>query len=106
MPNTWKLHRFLSKVLPDKLGEVKKNPMLNKIKTKEDFIIDVTKALKLVLIAVWLTPYLLLVIDWNNLLDDPIYRQFLLLVSGIIPDYKELKLDLINEQEDSRTYWI
>jgi lysine 2,3-aminomutase len=103
VPDARKLHRFLSEVLPDKLGEAKKNPMLDKIKTKEDFIADATKALKLAPMAVRLTPHLLSVIDWNNPLDDPIRRQFLPLASGIIPDYKELKLDSLNEQEDSRT---
>lgn len=101
VPDSRKLHRFLSEVLPDKLGEAKKNPMLNKIKTKEDFIADATKALKLAPMAVRLTPHLLSVIDWNNPLDDPIRRQFLPLASGIIPDHKELKLDSLNEQEDS-----
>lgn len=102
VPDARKLNRFLSEVLPDKLGVAKKNPMLNKIKTKEDFIEDATRALKLAPMAVRLTPHLLSVIDWNNPLDDPIRRQFLPLASGIIPDHKGLKLDSLNEQEDSR----
>ena len=103
VPDARKLNRFLSEVLPDRLGVAKKNPLLNKIKTKEDFIADATKALKLAPMAVRLTPHLLSVIDWNNPLDDPIRRQFLPLASGIIPDHKGLKLDSLNEQEDSRT---
>lgn len=104
MPDARKLHRFLYDVLPPVLGEAKKNPLLNKIRTREQFIADATAALKLAPMAIRLTPHLLSVIDWNNPLDDPIRRQFLPLASGIIPDHQELTLDSLNEQEDSRTY--
>lgn len=102
VPDSRKLGRFLSDVLPEKLGKAIKNPMLNKIKTKEQFIDDATAALKLAPMAVRLTPHLLSVIDWNNPLDDPIRRQFLPLASGIVPDHEKLTLDSLNEQEDSR----
>lgn len=79
------------------------NPLLKKIKTREQFIDDATAALKLAPMAIRLTPHLLSVIDWNNPLDDPVRRQFLPLASGIVPDHEELKLDSLNEQDDSRT---
>ncbi|KAF2622594.1 kama family protein [Macroventuria anomochaeta] len=100
VPDTRKLHRFLSDVLPPVLGPTN-NPLLEKIKTKEHFIENATAALKLAPMAIRLTPHLLSVIDWNNPLDDPIRRQFLPLASGIVPDHKELKLDSLNEQDDS-----
>ncbi|KAF3008710.1 hypothetical protein E8E13_009610 [Curvularia kusanoi] len=101
VPDSRKLHRFLSDVLPDVLGKATKNPMLNKIRTREDFIADATAALKLAPMAIRLTPHLLSVIDWNNPLDDPVRRQFLPLASGIVPDHQALTLDSLNEQEDS-----
>lgn len=52
--------------------------------------------------AIRLTPHLLSAIDWNNPLDDPIRRQFLPLASGVVPDHEGLKLDSLNEQDDSR----
>ncbi|KAF1360113.1 kama family protein [Lizonia empirigonia] len=100
VPDTRKLHRFLTDVLPPLLGPTT-NPLLKKIKTREQFIEDATAALKLAPMAIRLTPHLLSVIDWNNPLDDPIRRQFLPLASGIVPDHAELKLDSLNEQDDS-----
>ena len=101
VPDTRKLHRFLSDVLPPVLGP-SKNPLLKKIRTREDFIKDATAALKLAPMAIRLTPHLLSAIDWNNPLDDPIRRQFLPLASGVVPDHEGLKLDSLNEQDDSR----
>lgn len=101
VPDTRKLHRFLSDVLPPVLG-TSKNPLLQKIRTREQFINDATAALKLAPMAIRLTPHLLSAIDWRNPLDDPIRRQFLPLASGIVPDHKALTLDSLNEQADSR----
>ena len=79
-----------------------KNPLHQKIRTRDQFIDDATAALKLAPMAIRLTPHLLSVIDWKNPLDDPIRRQFLPLASGIVPDHKALTLDSLNEQADSR----
>ncbi|XPS94804.1 Lysine 2,3-aminomutase [Ascochyta lentis] len=100
VPDTRKLHRFLTDVLPPLLGPTN-NPLLKKIRTRQQFIEDATAALKLAPMAIRLTPHLLSVIDWNNPLDDPIRRQFLPLASGIVPDHEGLKLDSLNEQSDS-----
>lgn len=88
-------------MLPPVLGE-STNALLKHIRTREQFITDATAALKLAPMAIRLTPHLLSVIDWNNPLDDPIRRQFLPLASGIVPDHEALKLDSLNEQDDSR----
>ncbi|KAL1647892.1 hypothetical protein SLS61_007160 [Didymella pomorum] len=102
VPDTRRLNRFLADVLPATLG-ASSNPLLSKIKTREQFINDATAALKLAPMAIRLTPHLLSAIDWNNPLDDPIRRQFLPLASGIVPDHQKLTLDSLNEQEDSPT---
>jgi lysine 2,3-aminomutase len=52
--------------------------------------------------AIRLTPHILSRVDWNNPLDDPIRKQFIPLASGIVPDNQHLKLDSLNEEEDSR----
>lgn len=102
VPDTRRLNRFLTDVLPPILG-ASKNRLLNRIRTREQFIDDAVAALKLAPMAIRLTPHLLSAIDWNNPLDDPIRRQFLPLASGIIPDHEKLTLDSLNEQDDSRT---
>lgn len=103
IPNTRKLQRFLTDVLPSHLGATT-NPLLKNIKTREQFVDDATAALKLAPMAIRLTPHLLSVIDWKNPLDDPIRRQFLPLASGTVQDHKKLTLDSLNEQEDSRKF--
>lgn len=105
VPDTRKLHRFLSDVLPPVLGDTK-NQLLKNIKTREQFIEDASAALKLAPMAIRLTPHLLSAIDWNNPLDDPVRRQFLPLASGIVPDHQKLTLDSLNEQEDSRAFCV
>ncbi|KAI8935021.1 hypothetical protein NX059_008686 [Plenodomus lindquistii] len=95
-----KLYQFLSATLPDVL-EPSKNPLLEHIKTRDDFIVDAISALKLAPMAVRLTPHILARVDWERPLDDPIRRQFLPLKSGMIPDHKHMKLDSLNEQADS-----
>jgi len=101
VPDTRKLHRFLSDVLPPVLGGTT-SALLKHITTREQFIEDASAALKLAPMAIRLTPHLLSVIDWNNPLDDPVRKQFLPLASGIVPDHQKLTLDSLNEQEDSR----
>jgi lysine 2,3-aminomutase len=80
------------------------NPLLQKIKTREQFIEDAAAALKLAPMAIRLTPHILSCIDWANPLDDPIRRQFLPLASGIEPDHAKLTLDSLHEEADSRMF--
>jgi hypothetical protein len=97
----WKLEKFLDEALPEKLGP-STNELLQHIQHKEAFIEDAVAAVKLAPMAIRLTPHVLSRIDWDNPLDDPIRRQFIPLASGIIPDTPDLKLDSLNEEEDSR----
>jgi hypothetical protein len=99
----WKLERFLDEALPEKLGP-STNELLQHIQYKEAFIEDALAAVKLAPMAIRLTPHVLSRIDWNNPLDDPIRRQFIPLASGMIPDTPDLKLDSLNEEEDSRNF--
>jgi lysine 2,3-aminomutase len=74
------------------------------LRHKQAFIDDAVAATKLAPMAIRLTPHILSRVDWSNPLDDPIRKQFIPLASGIIPDNKHLKLDSLNEEEDSRRY--
>lgn len=47
-----------------------------------------------------LSPYLLSLINWNDLGKDPIRRQFLPLASQFLPDHPRLTLDSLEEQTD------
>jgi lysine 2,3-aminomutase len=95
------LHKFLSEVLPDFL-EPTRNAQLRHIRTKDEFIEDAIAAIKLAPMAIRQTPQVLSRIDWKSPLDDPIRKQFLPLMSGIVPDHEHLTLDSLHEEEDSR----
>lgn len=47
-----------------------------------------------------ISPYLLSLINWNDLGNDPIRRQFLPLASQFLPDHPRLTLDSLGEQAD------
>ncbi|KAF1917103.1 hypothetical protein BDU57DRAFT_557171 [Ampelomyces quisqualis] len=96
----YKLFDFLSKALPEELGQ-SKNILLQNIRRKDEFIEDAVAATKLAPMAIRLTPHILSRVDWNNPLDDPIRKQFIPLASGIIPDNEHVKLDSLHEEEDS-----
>lgn len=107
IPEGRKLQQFLYEALPETLGP-SKNPLLQKLRTREDFIADAVAALKLAPMSIRLTPQILSRIDWEDALDDPIRKQFLPLASGIIGDHKKLTLDSLHEEADSREYpdWL
>jgi lysine 2,3-aminomutase len=87
-------------VLPDHIAQSQRLCHQH-IRTRKDFIQDVTEGLKLAPMALKLTPHILSRINWRSPLDDPIRRQFLPLKSGILPDHPELTLDSLHEEEDS-----
>lgn len=95
-----KLIEFLEDVLPARLAP-SKNRRLQHIKTKKDFIEDVLGGLKKAPMAVKLTPHISSVIEWERALDDPIRLQFVPLGSGFVEDHAKLKLDSLNEKDDS-----
>jgi lysine 2,3-aminomutase len=96
-----KLENFLIETLPETLGP-STNELLRTIQDKTAFIEDAVAALRLAPMTIRLTPHVLSRIDWDNPLDDPIRKQFIPLSSGMIPDNQDLKLDSLNEEEDSR----
>lgn len=51
--------------------------------------------------AVRLTPQILSLIDWDDVLADPIRRQFIPLKSSLRPDHPQLSLDSLREMRDS-----
>lgn len=94
-----KIERFLLAVLPEKLSS--KNPLLQHIQTREDFIREAKAALEMAPMTIKLSPYILSRINWKDPLDDPIRLQFIPLKSNIIPDHPSLTLDSLGEEEDS-----
>ncbi|KAF2263181.1 kama family protein [Lojkania enalia] len=95
-----KLSKFLHIVLPEILAP-STNPLLQHIKTKDDFIQDALEGIAAAPMAIRLTPHILSVIDWGKALDDPVCRQFLPLKSSIVPDSPKLTLDSLHEEADS-----
>ncbi|KAF2829661.1 kama family protein [Ophiobolus disseminans] len=95
-----KLQRFLGEALPDTVG-ASKDPLLQGILRREDFIDDAVAAFKLAPMAIRLTPHILSRVDWRNPLDDPIRKQFIPLASAIIPDNENATLDSLHEEADS-----
>ncbi|KAF2866066.1 hypothetical protein BDV95DRAFT_505777 [Massariosphaeria phaeospora] len=95
-----KLCNFLGEALPDRLAP-SANPLLQKIRTKSDFIKDVLEGLELAPMAIRLTPHLLARVNWEQALDDPIRMQFIPLRSALLPDIPGLTLDSLHEEADS-----
>lgn len=67
----------------------------------EEFYKDVEAGFHKAPMAVRVTPYVLSLIDWQKPYDDPLRKQFIPLLSRLIPDHPELTLDTLHEQEDS-----
>ncbi|KAK7189106.1 L-lysine 2,3-aminomutase [Paraphaeosphaeria sporulosa] len=94
------LERFLLTVLPERLP-TSKNPFLQHLKTREDFIRDARAGLEIASMEVRLTPEILSLVDWTSPLDDPIRMQFISLKSSLLPDHQALTLDSLGEKDDS-----
>ncbi len=67
----------------------------------ESFYADLEAGIAHAPMALRISPYLLGLIDWRDLLADPIRTQFLPLRSQQQPDHPMLQLDSLHEQEDS-----
>jgi lysine 2,3-aminomutase len=66
-----------------------------------ELIGEITSAVRMVNMAIRLTPYVMELIDWNNLETDPIRRQFLPILSELEPDHSRLVVDSLREQKHS-----
>ena len=64
-------------------------------------ISEITAAVRMVNMAIRLTPYVMELIDWNNVETDPIRRQFLPMINELEPDHPNLKVDSLQEQKHS-----
>ena len=51
--------------------------------------------------SIRLTPHILSLIDWDDVLNDPIRKQFIPLKSSLLPDHPKLSLDSLHETHDS-----
>jgi lysine 2,3-aminomutase len=67
----------------------------------ESFYSDLDSGIKRAPMALRITPYLISLIDWDNVYDDPIRKQFLPLASQQISDHPLLALDSLGERRDS-----
>ena len=67
------------------------------VESIEDLVSGISKAS----MAVRINPYLLSLIDWRSVKDDPIRRQFLPLASEMTQSHPLLSLDSLGECEDS-----
>ncbi|KDR77747.1 hypothetical protein GALMADRAFT_155528 [Galerina marginata CBS 339.88] len=97
-----KLREFLAAVLPSKIP--RSCTALRRgsaITTGNEFIDSVSDAISRAPMAIRITPHIMSVIDWSNPIDDPIRRQFIPLQSELISDHHRLKLDSLNEENDS-----
>jgi len=71
------------------------------IRTRDEFIYDVTQGIKEAPMSIRLTPHILSVINWDNPLEDPLRRQFIPMKSKFVQDHPKLKLDSLHETVDS-----
>jgi lysine 2,3-aminomutase len=96
------LVKFLEGVLPASLpaSNDPKSP-LSDIKTRDDFIAEIEKGIKVAPMSIRLTPHILSVIDWEHPFDDPIIHQFVPISAAIMPNHPKLVLDSLHEKSDS-----
>lgn len=76
-------------------------PRAERTQTRGDFIRDVAEGISLAPMSIRLTPHILSVINWSDPLDDPVRRQLIPMKSSLLEDHPRLKLDSLNECNDS-----
>ena len=81
-----------------KLEQVKK-ALENKI--SDEHFRDIEEGLKLAPMNIRITPYIFSLIDWENILGDPLRKQFLPMASQFYPDHPKYLSDSLSEDEDS-----
>ncbi|KAK3069120.1 hypothetical protein LTR53_012797, partial [Teratosphaeriaceae sp. CCFEE 6253] len=96
-----KLLDFLNAVLPSEMPGSLAGTSVGSVRSREDFISDVERGMRVAPMAIRLTPHILSVINWADPLNDPVRRQFIPLESTIVPDHPELTLDSLHETDDS-----
>jgi lysine 2,3-aminomutase len=66
-----------------------------------EFYRDVEEGFRQAPMSLRVSPYLLSLIDWDRPYEDPLRRQFIPVVSRLLPDHPKLTLDSLHEQEDA-----
>jgi hypothetical protein len=100
---TTKLSKFLSNVLPATIPHTPSSfSCPGHIKSREHLTKDVLEGVAKAPMSLRITPHTLSVIDWENPLQDPVWRQFVPLRSQLLPDHPMLTLDSLHEEKDSR----
>lgn len=91
---------FLQETVPDVISP-SSNPLLRHIASREQFIEEVTEAFSKAPMAVRVSPHVLSCINWDNVLDDPVRRQFIPLKSAYHPNHPMTEFDSLHEEADS-----
>lgn len=81
-----------------KLDQIKN--ALGKLLSQKDYL-DILEGLKIAPMNIRITPYIFSLIDWSNLLDDPIRKQFLPMASQFLGDHPCCLEDSLGEDTDS-----
>lgn len=93
LDHKWQMKHTIVKI--EKLFELLKDMV------SESFLKDAEEGFKRAPMAVRVSPYLMSLIDWSRPVEDPLRRQFLPLLSGLIADHPQLRFDSLNEQGDA-----
>ncbi|KAI1459408.1 kama family protein [Annulohypoxylon moriforme] len=93
-----KLKEFLYDMVPD---ELPCTYGLGGLQTRDQFVGDVISGVRKATMSVRVMPYLLSRINWNDPVNDPIFKQFFPLGSVMIDDHPMVKMDPLNEKLDS-----
>eukprot|EP00026_Physarum_polycephalum_P007228 Phypoly_transcript_07285.p1 GENE.Phypoly_transcript_07285~~Phypoly_transcript_07285.p1 ORF type:complete len:492 (-),score=67.76 Phypoly_transcript_07285:95-1570(-) len=94
------LYKFLGSVVPDVIPPLAATTGTEH-KTRQEFIEDVGKGMKMAPMSVRLTPHILSLVNWKDPLNDPIRKQFIPIASSSITDHPKLHLDSLEETRDS-----
>lgn len=62
---------------------------------------ELAEGLRRAPMSISLTPYLFSLIDWTDFADDPLRRQYLPIGRELLTDHPMLRLDPLNERDDS-----
>jgi lysine 2,3-aminomutase len=95
MDHTWQVRNSVTTLqgLKKVLGDI----------VHDDFYAELESGLRRASMAMRLSPYILSLINWNDLYRCPLRRQFVPLGSKVEEDHPKLSLDTLHEQDDAPT---
>ncbi|KAI0404484.1 L-lysine-aminomutase [Xylaria palmicola] len=93
-----KLWEFIYDAVPN---EIPRPRFIAGMQTRDEFMGDIHGGMKDAGMSVRLTPTVLSQINWRDPTNCPIFRQFVPLRSIMVQDHPYVKLDSLNERQDS-----